>query len=73
MSKEYKEAEEIANSLREQIARMVGDELSSDRIAELAVYTAECMRAVAPMYSGNLNPNWVKYGTVIQILKENLI
>ena len=71
MTKEFKEAQEIANSLEEQI-KIVDNELSYPRILKLAIYTADCMKTVTPMYTGNLNPSWKKYDTVIEILKGRL-
>ena len=71
MTKEFKEAQDIANSLEEQI-KIVDNELSYPRILKLAIYTADCMKAVTPMYTGNLNPSWKKYDTVIEILKGRL-
>ena len=64
-------AAEIANSLEGQI-KIVDSGLDYKRILKLAIYTADCMKAITPMYIGNLNPKWKQYDTVIKILKYRL-
>lgn len=71
MTDEFKVAVGIANNLEEQI-KIVDDELDYKRVLKLAIYTADCMKAIVPMYTGNLNPKWKQLDTVIEILKGRL-
>lgn len=71
MTEEFKQAQEIANSLEEQI-KIVDPDLTYPRILKLAIFTADRMKSVIPMYTGNLNPTWKKYDTVVDILKGRL-
>lgn len=68
---DWKLATEIADSLEEQI-KIVDGELSYIRVVKLAIFTADCVKAVTPMYVDDFNLILMRYDTVIEILKGRL-
>lgn len=71
MENEFQKAIDIADGIEEQI-KIVDSELSYPRVIKLAIYTADRMKSVIPMYTGNINPKWRQYDTVIEVLKGRL-
>lgn len=72
MKEDFKQAQEIADGIVEQI-KIVDSELSEKTVLKLAIYTAERMRSVIPMYTGNINPKWKIYDRVTGILAERFM
>ncbi len=68
----FLEAIEVANGIEEQVRIVMPDGTDYDTILKVARYTADRMKSVIPMYTGNLNPKWKLYDTVILILKGRL-
>ncbi len=71
ITKEFKEAIEIADKLESEICDMdLG--LTYTEIAKTAEFTAMKIREQIPMYTENLNPKWKMYDDVIAILKGRI-
>lgn len=67
----HKEATEIATGIEEQV-RIVLGEADYDTILKVSIYAADRIKSVIPMYTGNLNPQWKLYDTVVEILRGRL-
>ena len=66
------EAIKVANEIEEQVRIVMPSGTDHDTILKVARYTADRMKSVIPMYTGNLNPKWKLYDTVFSILNDRL-
>lgn len=66
------EAVEVANGIEGQVRIVMPDGTDYGIILKVAIYAADRMKSVIPMYTGNLNPKWKLYDTVIFILNGRL-
>lgn len=71
MTKEFTSAIETANELENKVLSL-GISLTYKELLKTAKMTAEEIKSHTPMYTGNLNPKWKHYDTVIEILNGRI-
>jgi len=72
LSDVYQEAVKVADGIERQVTIVMPDNTDYDTIVKVSIFTADRMKSVIPMYTGNINPKWKLYDTVIEVLKGRL-
>jgi len=68
----FQDAIKVADEIEEQVRIVMPTGTSYDIILKISQYTADRMKSVIPMYTGNLNPKWELYDKVFVILNGRL-
>ena len=71
MVEDFKKAINIANELEKDIIEFEKD-LEYKRVRSIALFTARKIKEQIPMYMGNINPKWLIYDNVVNIIKGRI-